>query len=400
MLSRLPALALLFGLLPASAATFTIPGPSQPKANQVVEVSDAGLDRALSYVIATQTAQGIELLPAQWDAKKEKLTFLLPYQDAGKAFTGFATIGKPKSTLEVQALRGKETIEVSEVGESSRLIFKYQDAETLPSGVKEVYRRGGFIHPIYTPDQTLVSDSFAADHLHHHGIWMAWSHTSFQGRKPDFWNVQENTGRVAPLGVDRVWSGPVEGGFTAKLRSLDTGVQPAVPVLDETWTVRCYVGGPGARANVFDVESTQQNIATDPLELTKHIYGGLGFRGRGDWDAKAKLRFLTSEGAKDRKLGDGQRARWFYFGGPAEGKTVGVAILCHPDNLNAPQATRFNPTMPFVAYTPAHAGNTPLPPGTAFTQKFRFVVFTGEPDALLLESYWQGFAAPAAVSVK
>jgi hypothetical protein len=135
MLSRLPALALLFGLLPASAATFTIPGPSQPKANQVVEVSDAGLDRALSYVIATQTAQGVDLLPAQWDAKKEKLTFLLPYQDAGKAFTGFATIGKPKSTLEVQALRGKETIEVSEVGESSRLIFKYQDAETLPVGV-------------------------------------------------------------------------------------------------------------------------------------------------------------------------------------------------------------------------------------------------------------------------
>ena len=366
----------------------------------MVEVSDASLDRSLSYVIATQTTQGVNLLPAQWDGKKEKLSFILPYQDTGKAFTGFATIGKPKLPIEVQALRSKDAIEVSEVGEASRPIFKYQDSEILPAGVKELYRRGGFIHPIYTPEQTLVSDSFPTDHLHHHGIWMAWSKTSFQGRKPDFWNVHENTGRVAALGVDRVWSGPVEGGFTAKLRSLDTGVQPAVPVLDEAWTVRCYAGGPQARANVFDVETTQKNIATDPLELTKHIYGGLGFRGRSDWDAKAKLRFLTSEGLTDRKKGDGQRARWFYFGGPADGKTVGVAILCHPDNLNAPQATRFNPTMPFVAYTPAHAGNTRIAPGESFTQKFRFVVFTGEPDPLLLESYWQGFAGPASVTVK
>ncbi len=400
MTSRLPSALLLFSAIQGLAATFTIPAPSQPKANQVVEVTDASLDRTLSYVIATQTAQGVKLLPAQWDAQKEKLSFILPYQDSGKAFTGFATIGKPKSPVEVQALRGKDTIEVSEVGETARTIFRYQDTEILPTGVKELYRRGGFIHPIYTPEQTLVSDSFPSDHFHHHGIWMAWSHTSFQGRKPDFWNVHENTGRVAALGVDRVWSGPVEGGFTAKLRSLDTGSQPPVPVLDESWTVRCYAGGPNARANVFDVESTQKNIATDPLELTKHIYGGLGFRGRADWDAKAKLRFLTSEGVTDRLQGNGQRTRWFYFGGPADGQTVGVAILCHPDNLNAPQATRFNPTMPFVAYTPAHAGNTRIAPGAGFTQKFRFVVFSGEPDPLLLESYWQGFAGPASVTVK
>jgi hypothetical protein len=397
---RLPSALLLFSAIQGLAATFTIPAPSQPKANQVVEVTDASLDRTLSYVIATQTAQGVKLLPAQWDAQKEKLSFILPYQDSGKAFTGFATIGKPKSPIEVQALRGKDTIEVSEVGETARTIFRYQDTEILPTGVKELYRRGGFIHPIYTPEQTLVSDSFPSDHFHHHGIWMAWSHTSFQGRKPDFWNVHENTGRVAALGVDRVWSGPVEGGFTAKLRSLDTGSQPPVPVLDEAWTVRCYAGGPNARANVFDVESTQKNIATDPLELTKHIYGGLGFRGRADWDAKAKLRFLTSEGVTDRLQGNGQRTRWFYFGGPADGQTVGVAILCHPDNLNAPQATRFNPTMPFVAYTPAHAGDTRIAPGAGFTQKFRFVVFSGEPDPLLLESYWQGFAGPASVTVK
>jgi hypothetical protein len=397
---RLPSALLLFSAIQGLAATFTIPAPSQPKANQVVEVTDASLDRTLSYVIATQTAQGVKLLPAQWDAQKEKLSFILPYQDTGKAFTGFATIGKPKSPIEVQALRGKDTIEVSEVGETARTIFRYQDTEILPTGVKELYRRGGFIHPIYTPEQTLVSDSFPSDHFHHHGIWMAWSHTSFQGRKPDFWNVHENTGRVAALGVDRVWSGPVEGGFTAKLRSLDTGSQPPVPVLDEAWTVRCYAGGPNARANVFDVESTQKNIATDPLELTKHIYGGLGFRGRADWDAKAKLRFLTSEGVTDRLQGNGQRTRWFYFGGPADGQTVGVAILCHPDNLNAPQATRFNPTMPFVAYTPAHAGDTRIAPGAGFTQKFRFVVFSGEPDPLLLESYWQGFAGPASVTVK
>ncbi|MEY3530528.1 MAG: hypothetical protein RLZ70_1596, partial [Verrucomicrobiota bacterium] len=51
MCTRLSLVALLWSILPAYAATFTIPAPSQPKANQVVEVSDASLDRSLSYVI-------------------------------------------------------------------------------------------------------------------------------------------------------------------------------------------------------------------------------------------------------------------------------------------------------------------------------------------------------------
>jgi hypothetical protein len=148
-------------------------------------------------------------------------------------------------------------------------------------------------------------------------------------------------------------------------------------------------------AYVFDVETNQVNIAADPLELSKHIYGGLGYRGRGDWDAKTPLTFLTSEGDTDRKKGDGKRVRWFYFGGPADGKLAGVAIFCHPDNLNAPQTTRFNPTMPFVAYTPVHDGAYTWAPQTHLVQKFRFVVFDGKPDPVRLEAYWQGFAQPA-----
>ena len=73
---RLPSALLLFSAIQSLAATFTIPAPSHPKANQVVEVTDASLDRTLSYVIATQTAQGVKLLPAQWDAQKEKLSFV------------------------------------------------------------------------------------------------------------------------------------------------------------------------------------------------------------------------------------------------------------------------------------------------------------------------------------
>lgn len=387
-------------LLPYGASAFTIPAPTQAKANQVIVIQDATLERKLSYVVATKVGNTNKFLPVQWDAVTNQAFFLLPYQEQGESFTGVISIGRLSEAEIIQPTRSKDHIAMTEVGATTRTIFNYQATPILPNGVKELYRRGGFIHPLYTPEQEIISDSFAADHYHHHGIWMAWAHTSFQGRQPDFWNVQENTGTVESLGVERMWSGQVEGGFTAKLRSLDTGTKPATPVLEETWTVRCFVGGPQATANVFDVESAQANLTADPFELTKHIYGGLGFRGRADWDAKAKLRFLTSEGADDRKKGDGQRARWFYFGGPAEGKTVGVAILCHPDNLNAPQWTRFNPTMPFVAYTPTHDAGTAIAAGGKFNQKFRFVVFTGEPNTLRLESYWQGFAHPAAVAAK
>jgi hypothetical protein len=171
-------------------------------------------------------------------------------------------------------------------------------------------------------------------------------------------------------------------------------------VLTEGWRVTTYVPGPGTPETVFELETTQRNVTADPLTLTKHIYGGLGFRGLPTWTVQAPLTFVTSEGQLGRKAGDGQRARWFAFAGPTDRGRGGIAILAHPSNVNFPQWTRFNPKDPFVAFTPVHDGPVTIKPDEVLTQRFRFVVFDGEPDVARLEDCWQGFAHPARAVAK
>ncbi|MFP5082199.1 DUF6807 family protein, partial [Pedobacter sp. JCM 36344] len=66
----------------------------------------------------------------------------------------------------------------------------------LPSGVDSVFRRGGYIFPIFSPSGLSVADDYPLIHKHHHGIWAAWTKTEFEGRHPDFWNMGDKTGTV------------------------------------------------------------------------------------------------------------------------------------------------------------------------------------------------------------
>ena len=340
--------------------------------------------------------------PVQWDERSKEPYFVLPYQAKEQAV---------EIQLEpVESWQPDRAVEHAYVddhfwmttveGAASKRLFGFQHDEALPPGIKPVYRRGGFIHPVLTPAGEVISGSFAPDHAHHHGIWTAWSHTAFQGRKPDFWNVHEETGRVDYVGLGNRWIGWVDSGFHARMRSLDTKAEPPVEVLAETWKVTTFVPRADQPMNIFELETSQRNVAKDALELTKHIYGGLGYRGLATWTATAPLTFLTSEGQVGRKAGDGQRVRWFCFGGPTEHGRGGIAILGHPTNPNAPQWTRFNPKDPFVAFTPVHDGSLTVKPDETLTQRFRFLVYDGEPDAQVIEEHWQGFAHPARAVAK
>src|ERR1043166_7455351 len=162
-------------------------------------------------------------------------------------------------------------------------IFEYQaEAGRLPrANIKPAFLRGGFIHPIFTPAGKIISDSYATNHLHQHGIWFAWTKTEFEGRQPDFWNMGEGKGKVEFVAVDKIWSGATEGGFVARHRYIDLASGQPKPVLNETWEVKVYKGpGRSPSANMFDLICTQECATTNRLKLPQYYYGGLGFRGR------------------------------------------------------------------------------------------------------------------------
>jgi Family of unknown function (DUF6807) len=372
-------------------------------------VSSGNLDRRESIVTfalpKTLTARSYalrddagKLLAVQIEAD-ETATFVLPELKAGatKRFQLEEQRGGPMQNA-VLTVRDSDRLTVTASGRKA-LTFQGGPGELPSASIKTVFRRGGYIHPVFTPSGRIVTDDYPPDHFHHHGIWFAWTKTEFQGRHPDFWNVGDGTGKVEFVALDQSWSGPVHAGFKSRSRSVDVSAPSPVTVLNEQWVVTVYNVGQSLRPFImFDLVSTQ-GLATDsPLILPEYRYGGLGFRGHRQWLAKDNCEFLTSEG-KDRSNGHGTRARWCHIGGKIDGQAAGVAILDHPSNFRAPQAMRINPDQPFFCYSPSLIGDWKIEPGKSYVSRYRFIVYDGAPDRAELDRMWNDYAKPVTVTI-
>lgn len=264
--------------------------------------------------------------------------------------------------------------------------------------IDSLYHRSGYLHPVVTPGGRTVTDDFPPNHIHHHGIWAAWTNTRFQGRSPDFWNMGRGTGRVEAAALEAMWEGPVHAGLKAWHHYVDMTTGEDVVALVERFGVRLYnTGDPAYR--LFDLELEQWAATDSALALQIHLYGGVGFRGRREWDGAEHTRFLTSEG-HDRSNGHATRARWCYIGGLVDGMPAGVAILGHPDNREAPQPMRIHPTEPFFNYAPSQASEFVIEPGDVHVLRYRVVVHDGDPDPEMLDRLWYDYAHPPTVVVE
>ena len=305
---------------------------------------------------------------------------------------------KPTTSERVTATREVSQVRVTVDG---RPVFTYVgEPLRLPAGVEDVYLRGGYIHPVLTPSGRRVTADYPLDHKHHHGIWAAWTRTRIDGRSPDFWNMADRTGTVEFERVGHAWSGPLTAGFGARHRYMDLRAPTPRTVLLEEWRVIAYAPPPGTRpAHVFDIEITQVLVGTSPLELPVYRYGGIGIRGRDEWNGRDRASFLTSSGL-DRRTGHGSRATWAYMGGAIDSQRAGVAVLSHPDNARSPQPVRIHPTEPFLNFAPQQAGPLAIRPGEPFTMRYRVIAIDGPPDAAWLESQWQAYALPPRISIE
>ncbi len=337
---------------------------------------------------------GGELLRLQVDGEG-RAWFLVPRQAAGEPLV-FTLIARPPDGSGVSVKNAEGELHVSALG---RTLFSYRTAsDRLPrADIPEHYKRAGYLHPVLSPAGRLVTGDFHPRREHHHGLWSAWTSTRFQGRKPDFWNVQAKTGSVEFAGVDAHWSGPVHGGFSGRKTFLDRSVTPHQAALHEFWTVTTY---PVSEATVIDLLVTQVCATRDPLVLPRYRYGGMGYRGNSQWTGRDLPKILTSEGETDRVKAHTQKVRWLHVGGPVEGAWAGLAMMDHPENFRSPQPVRVGESEPFFCFSPSQGGDWSIEPGKPYVARYRFVVMDGEPDAKTLDAYWAGHATQATVTVE
>ena len=283
------------------------------------------------------------------------------------------------------------------IGDRTVLHYQAEKSELPRADLEPIYRRGGYIHPVVTPGGTVITDDYPHNHKHHHGIWFPWTNTQFEGRKPDFWNMGKGTGTVEFTSLTGQWSGPVHAGFSSTHQFVDLIAKPPKVALTETWRVQVYATSP--EYHLFELESVQRCASESTLKFPQYRYGGLGFRGHGEWDGRENCFYLTANGESDRVKGHATRARWCHVGGRTGGKWGGIGVLCHPSNFRFPQPMRIHPNEPFFNFAPSQAGDWEIKPGDEYMSCYRFVVSDGKPDAELLERLWRDYAHPPRVEV-
>ena len=350
-----------------------------------------------SYALRDSSGQLIRL---QIDPDR-RATFVLRTLKAGQTKT-YDLVAAAATTKPVVDFRYQRDGVEFKIAGRSVFSFVMTPAGLPDKAIKPVFKRGGYIHPVFTPSGHVVTDDYPSDHHHHHGIWFAWTKTEFEGAHPDFWNVGDKTGRVDFVSLNRPWGGPVHGGFESRqLYVALTGAAPKT-ALNEEWEVRVYnVGQAGSarRYFLFDIVATQQCMTKSPLVLEEYRYGGMGVRGHRNWKDKTKVSFLTSEG-KTRESGNATRARWIHMSGLVDDRMVGLAVLDHPGNFRSPQPLRIHPDDPYFNYAPSQLGRFEIKPGERFVVRYRYVVADGAADKAELDRLWSDYATPPQVSVE
>ncbi len=287
---------------------------------------------------------------------------------------------------------------------NQRVVAYQTTPSTPPPGVPAHYAHGAYLHPVHTPAGRLVTGDYPPDHKHQRGIFFAWTHTEFEGRTPDFWNMGKgNEAKVTAatefVAVDRTWNGPVHGGFLSHHRFMDYLAPEPKVMLNEQWGVTLFAASAsGGKAWLLDFVSTQECASASPVKLPKYHYGGLGVRGQAAWDPVNAVRFLTSNG-DDRKKGDASKANWVHMGGEVDGAPAGLAVLIHPTNFRSPQPLRLNPQNPQLCVAPSADGDWEIPPGKPYVSRYRFVIADGPADKAELDRLWNDYAKPPMVTV-
>lgn len=273
-----------------------------------------------------------------------------------------------------------------------------------PAGVDTVYRRSGFIHPLWSPRGQELTRIHAPDHYHHWGLWNPWTEVLFEGDSVDFWNLARKQGTVRFANFTAITNGNAYAEYKALHEHVVFKKDGSEKVaLNEVQSVRIYQ--PLANQNYYIADITiQLNCATEsPVLLLEYRYGGLGIRATKEWN-KDNSQVITSEG-KNRKEADGSRARWCMVQGAVNGDYAGLVMMSYPTNYNYPEPLRVWPENMngrgdvFLNFSPTKNMNWPLQPGKTYVLKYRLLVFNDAFSKEKAEAAWQHFATPPAVMV-
>ncbi|RLD82914.1 MAG: hypothetical protein DRJ10_04530, partial [Bacteroidetes bacterium] len=275
----------------------------QERINAQVSVPLNGLnyntDKLIS-VLYEITAEGEKEIPSQIETSHSaRLWFIL------------AGISEKNSSREFVLKREENSSKLSKTSgiilkkdsKDLRLVFNempilnYRYAITYPpKGIDTLYKRSGFIHPLWSPGGELLSRIQPPDHYHHYGIWGPWTKTHINKREVDFWNLVKGQGTVKFAGFLSEVEGNIYSGFQVLQQHIDYGATGKDHIaMNEILDIRAWNINAEQKVWVIDYTSSINSPLKNGIMLDAYRYGGgIGFRATEKWH-KDNCTVLTSD---------------------------------------------------------------------------------------------------------
>ncbi|MCG8698521.1 MAG: PmoA family protein, partial [Bacteroidales bacterium] len=261
--------------------------------------------------------------------------------------------------------------------------FLYAPTQTKP-----------YFHPIALSDGTVLTWVAPQDHPWHYGLWFSWKFIN----GINYWEEDRVTGKAAGL---TTWD-------SVRIRKHDDGAvnihlhlsyqEPnQSAVLTEDRTIAISASDDTGRYNldwhsVFTAQSDHVELNRTPIpgEPKGKPYGGyagLSFRAHQDVQA---VQYTTDVMSLTEQRYRG-RARAVEYAGERDGQSFGVAILDHPDNVNAPTPWYLDNGKVMDYFSPAVLYDKPLvlKREEKLTLRYRVIVHYGRWDSERLRSEYQ-----------
>lgn len=272
-----------------------------------------------------------------------------------------------------------------------------------------------YCYPVLAADGTSLVRDFPMketpgedrDHPHHRSLWFA--HSNVNGI--DFWNEGTAGTRFPKGSIQHDALLETRGGETGLIRARNRWIAPDGKLVctDET-TIRFHGN---AEARWIDFTVTLQALSNAPVVMGDNKDGTMAIR-LAQWltmphkiqqkDIPGIGHIVTAKGARDGAAW-GTRADWCDYFAEHNGKTYGVAIFDHPNNLRHPtwwMARDYGlfGANPFgqhdfepEAKHPVDKGNYTIPAGGSLTLRYRFYFHTGDEKVAGISARYAEYAA-------
>lgn len=219
-----------------------------------------------------------------------------------------------------------------ELSENGKPVFVYNFGMVLAPGFPETMRRSCYLHPVYAPNGTLLTDDFNGGHPHHRGISWMWPEVTWNGKTKNMWWVDQGFQQRFVR-----WKGRETDTSTARLAVENGWFEGGRKFAKEEIEIVTHVASNGQRILEFALSF---EAVQEPVKIAGTAEGNKGFGGfcmrfapRDGGEAKTVIRTNEGIAAKDGVL---EHHPWAEITGLFEGQAAGARIEDHSSNPGYP----------------------------------------------------------------